>query len=131
MNKGDIIDFVRKNGGDDAPIILGLIQVESSFNERAFLMDHNGGSYGLMQLNVAAARQVGFEGKPADLFEGEVNLPLGIKYFAWIRNFLENHEIFDLDSAIAAYNEGVGNVLKRNPDPLYVERVMTAMKEFT
>jgi len=131
MTREEIISFVRANYGDDAPLLLGIIQTESSFRADAFLNDRNGGSYGLMQLDVPTARDRGYIGEGVGLFDSEKNITVGAAQVAWIRDFLAGHNIFDLESVIAAYNEGVGNVLKGRADPGYVNRVLTAMKEFT
>ena len=130
MTKNEIIAYVRGRAGTDAPLILGFIQTESSFRPGAFANDKNGGSYGLMQLNLVTAEDRGFKGTAPDLYDEVTNIGLGMAQVQWIRDTLAKHEIFELESVIAAYNEGVGAVLEGRPDPTYVNRVLTAMKDF-
>ena len=130
MTKDEIISFVRANYGTDAPLCLAIIHTESSFRSHAFAQDHNGGSYGLMQLNLVTAEDRGFKGTAPDLYDEKTNIEFGMKQIQWIRDTLARHEIFELEQVIAAYNEGVGNVLAGKTDPIYVNRVLTYMKEF-
>jgi soluble lytic murein transglycosylase-like protein len=127
MMPADALPLVTQlRGRFDAPLILGVIETESSFNERAFRNDRNGGSYGLMQLDVPTARDRGFTGAPADLYDPAVNIRLGVAQLAWIDAYLRARSMAGLSNTVAAYNEGVGNVVRGNPDPGYVHRVLSA-----
>jgi soluble lytic murein transglycosylase-like protein len=130
MTRDEIITYVRANAGADAALALGIISEESMFRADAFADDHNGGSYGLGQLNLATARDRGYTGDAAELFDPVRNILLTLAQIAWIRGYLGHHGIADTDSVIAAYNEGVGNVVKGIADPQYVTRVTGYMKEF-
>lgn len=130
MTKGEIVLYVRSKAGADAALVLGHIQTESAFRPNAFRNDKNGGSYGLGQLNLATAQDRGFTGCADGLYDPPTNLDLTIAQVEWIKNTLANHEIFDLEPRIAAYNMGCGAIERGGTDPIYVERVLTAMKEF-
>ena len=122
-----VADYVRANaGGLDPAFILGVVTHESSFNPRAFLMDRNGGSYGLMQLDLPTARDRGFTGTAEQLYDPATNLKLGIAQLVWISNYLAKLGRSSQQNIAAAYNEGVGNVAKGLPDPLYVQAVINA-----
>jgi soluble lytic murein transglycosylase-like protein len=127
MKPLDLLPTVRRYAGQwPVPLIMGFCEHESSFNERAFAIDRNGGSYGLMQLDVPTARDRGFTGQPTDLFDPATNLRYGVAQLDWIKGYLKRRGALGLQAVIAAYNEGVGNVLKGNPDPRYVADVMAA-----
>ncbi len=56
-----------------------IIRVESEYNPRA---RGGAGEYGLMQIMPPTARLLGFSGDFEDLFDPEVNIPLGVRYLA-------------------------------------------------
>jgi soluble lytic murein transglycosylase-like protein len=55
-----------------------VITIESRYNPAA----RNGPHYGLMQVNVATARSMGFAGEPAELLDPATNLRFGMAYLA-------------------------------------------------
>jgi soluble lytic murein transglycosylase-like protein len=124
--------LARANAGacDDLALVMGIMEQESGkhgargvlvgFDDRAFLPDRNGGSIGLMQLDLPTARQMGFKGDAAGLYACAANVALGARYLAWIKADLTRNCAYSLAANIAGYNEGVGNVLRGNPDPNYV-----------
>lgn len=59
-----------------------VIQRESDYRPAA----RNGPYYGLMQILPATARNMGFEGEPEELLDGETNLKWAVKYLrgAWL-----------------------------------------------
>lgn len=131
MKPIDALAIVNKWRGDfDAPLIMGFIETESAFNEKAFRQDRNGGSYGLMQLDIPTARDRGFQGHALDLYDPVINVEFGVKQLRWIKSFLAARSASGLQAMIAAYNEGVGNVLRGNPDPRYVASVMSARRQW-
>lgn len=131
IRASDLLPIIKKEAPDfDPALILGFVQAESSFDERAFRIDRNGGSYGLMQLDVPTARDRGFKGKPADLFDPATNIHYGVAQLRWIKKYLAQYSANGLTSMIAAYNEGVGRVVKGNPDPRYVAAVTAARDQW-
>lgn len=64
------------------PLVHKVIQRESDYRPAA----RNGPYYGLMQILPATARNMGFEGAPAELLDAETNLRWAVKYLrgAWI-----------------------------------------------
>jgi soluble lytic murein transglycosylase-like protein len=55
-----------------------IVTIESRYNAAA----RNGPHYGLMQINVATARSLGFAGEPSQLLEPATNLRFGMAYLA-------------------------------------------------
>ncbi len=124
MTRAEIVAMVIRDYRDhDVPLILAVIEIESSFSELAFLPDRNGGSYGLMQIDLPTARDRGYAGDGPGLFDPCINVKIGVAQLDWIAADLKRNSAFSVASVIAAYNEGVGNVLRGNPDPRYVARV--------
>jgi hypothetical protein len=135
MIPADVIAIVRPRRGQWALyFLLGIAEQESGrhdrrgalidFDERAFLMDHNGGSYGLFQLDLPTARDRGYTGDGNGLFDPATNTEFAVRQFDWIADRLKHASAYGPQNLIAAYNEGVGNVLRGNPDPRYVGLVM-------
>ncbi len=135
MKPADVLALVNRHAGAwPVPLVMAIAEQESGrhdrrgvlvdFNERAFLMDRNGGSYGLMQLDLPTARDRGYAGDGAGLYDPETNIRIGMLQFDWIADDLRRRGAFGLQNLIAAYNEGIGNVLRGNPDPRYVGLVM-------
>jgi hypothetical protein len=82
-------------------LIKAVIQAESSFNPKAV---SPAGAQGLMQLMPATARELGVE----DSFDPEQNIMGGTRY---LRDLLRRYD-GDLDSTLAAYNWGMGNLAR-------------------
>lgn len=144
MTRDQIISFVRLRAHDPA-FILAIIEQESDFNERAIANDRNGGSFGLMQLNIPTAIDMGISHmipnaqRSAEgirlavsqaLLDPEINLQIGMKYLDWIASFLKKRNAFTFEKQIAAYNAGVGNILKGALDTPYVNSVLKRYKKW-
>lgn len=127
LTKDEIVALVcQMVPATDQALMLGLIEHESSFKPYAFLMDSNGGSIGLTQMDVPTARDRGFSGSWYTLFDEPTSIIYGYAQIGWLRAFKVKGPPFTPDQVIASYNEGAGNVLKGIKDQKYVDTV----KEF-
>lgn len=120
-----IIAKASRRYGVDVGLIRAVIKAESNFNPTAV---SHAGARGLMQLMPATARSLGV----SDSFDPEQNVMAGTRF---LRDLLDRYN-GDLDSALAAYNWGPGNVDKR-PDRLpretrdYLVRVKQLYSSYT
>ena len=88
--------------GLDGALIYGQCSQESRFKPNAFLMDSNGGSYGLMQMSYPTAQSLGYTGDPDGLYDPATNVDLGCHFMA---NLLAKYG-GDESKALSAYNSG-------------------------
>jgi len=120
-----IIAKASKRYGIDGGLIKAVIKAESNFNPQAV---SHAGARGLMQLMPATARSLGV----SDSFDPEQNVMAGTRFLS---DMLSRYN-GDVDSALAAYNWGPGNVDKR-PDRLpretrdYLVRVKQLYSSYT
>jgi len=120
-----IISKASRKYGVDAGLIKAVIKAESDFNPQAV---SPAGARGLMQLMPATARSLGV----SDSFDPEQNVMGGTRF---LKDMLQRYN-GNVDSALAAYNWGPGNVDKR-PDHLpretrdYLARVKQLHASYT
>ena len=111
--------------GVEAGLIKAVIKAESGFNPNAV---SHAGAQGLMQLMPGTARSLGVN----DSFDPEQNVMGGTRF---LRDLLKRYN-GNLDSALAAYNWGPGNV-DRKPEQLpretrdYLVRVKQLYNSYT
>ena len=133
VTREDIVALARRlaaSQGEDASLVLALIEIESAFDPRALRPEPriNDASRGLMQLLLSTARDRGFDGPAESLFDPETNISLGIAQVQWIRVYLTQRRgrAPTIHELIGAYNAGVGNVMKGFVPLGYVQRFLAA-----
>ncbi|MBR4720931.1 MAG: lytic transglycosylase domain-containing protein [Clostridia bacterium] len=114
MQYADIIEKYADEYGLSKDLVSGVIYAESGFNEKA----HSGLARGLMQLTDETAfwvaGKLGIEYE-ADMAENpEINIKMGCYYLSYLMQKYENTE-----TALAAYNGGMGNVTRWLGDKNY------------
>ena len=106
---GRIIDEAARETDLDSTLIASIIEVESGGRADAV---SPAGAKGLMQLADSTAGDYGV----GDAFNPEENIKAGSRF---LKNLLDRYE--DLDTALAAYNAGPGNVDKYGGIPPFKE----------
>ncbi len=121
----EIIQAAREHGLD-TNLVEGVVVVESSGRADAFRFEPNfwtkylennpeykgeiprrvSSSYGLMQIMLPVARELGFKQQPEYLFVPTVNLYFGCKHLARLVKWAGA----DIPKALEAYNGGKGSV---------------------
>jgi len=114
-----IIAKASSRYGVDAGLIKAVIKAESDFNPNAV---SSAGARGLMQLMPGTARGLGV----SNSFDPEQNIMAGTRF---LRDLLDRYN-GNLDSTLAAYNWGPGNVDK-HPDrlPRETRNYLTRVKQ--
>lgn len=112
--------------GLDPADVLAFIAVESSFRPNAYRYEPHLGdaSYGLMQVLYGTARFVGYSGAPEGLYDPETNIRMGMRYVAYVRDYLRpriNREP-TWEEIASGYNGGPGRVVRGWRSVEYVEK---------
>lgn len=134
VNQGDIVSLARQiaaAGGQDPALVLAIIEVESSFNPRAYRAEPqiNDASRGLMQLLLSTARDRGYPGDEEGLFDPETNIRLGVMQLAWINGYLASRlgRPPQLREVLTGYNMGVGAAMRGKVALSYSNKVNNAL----
>ena len=120
-----VVARASRRYGVEVGLIKAVIKAESGFNPAAV---SHAGARGLMQLMPSTARSLGVN----DSFDPEQNVMAGTRF---LRDLLDRYN-GDVDSALAAYNWGPGNV-DRRPERLpretrdYLARVKQFYRSYT
>jgi len=132
-----IVEFVNETefgGWFSVNDVMAIIQIESSFypDAKRYEAKLNDASLGLMQILLSTARDRGFSGGPAGLFDPLTNVRLGMAQLKWSYDYLENRLGYPppVDMWIGSYNAGVGNALKQIWSPGYVQKWQNARAGF-
>ena len=115
---------------NDPALLMAFIDVESSFNAKAFLNDRNGGSYGLMQLDLVTAQDRGYKGDALGLYDPATNIKYGCAVLDWITSDLTKFGMYSVDNLAAAYNSGLSHVLGGGADAPYAAKIATALAKW-
>ena len=105
-------EYVEKYADEykiDKYMVYALIKAESNFNKNA---KSSSDAVGLMQIMentaIETANKMNLNVTEKDLYNPELNIQIGLKYFAdLVEKYDENYSL-----AIIAYNAGIGNVDK-------------------
>ena len=112
----DIVSEECQKYNMDKYMILSIIKAESNFKTDAVSAKN---AIGLMQLTIDTAKwcaeKAGLDNiTESDLYVPEINIKLGVYYFNYL---YERYD--DFNTALAAYNAGMGNVDKWLEDKQY------------
>lgn len=108
INYSEYVEKYATQYGVDKFLIYAIIKGESNFNPKS---ESSVGAYGLMQIMEETAKETAenvkynFENKDC-LYEPEINIMLGTKYFSELSKRYDNN----IHLALIAYNAGIGNV---------------------
>lgn len=122
----EIIVKASRQYGVDVALIKAVIKTESNFNTKAV---SHAGAQGLMQLMPGTARGLGV----TDSFDPGQNVMAGTRF---LKDMLRKYN-GNLDSALAAYNWGPGNVDRKGTSHLpqetrdYLVRVKSYYSQYT
>lgn len=104
----DYVEKYSEKYGVDKFLVYAIIKGESNFNPNS---ESSVGAYGLMQIMEETAKETAknveynFENKNC-LYEPEINIMLGTKYFSELLKRYNNN----IHLSLIAYNAGIGNV---------------------
>lgn len=102
MGLASIFIFAGILAGVDPALLSSVCYVESHHREDAYVaMDGATPSYGICQIKLATARDMGFVGKPDELMNPHTNALYAAKYLRW-----QYERYGSWDKAISSYNCG-------------------------
>ena len=109
LKYSEYVEKYSKEYDIDPYMVYAIIKAESNFNENAKSASN---AVGLMQIMEATAietaNKMNLDVTEEDLFDPELNINIGLKYFSNLVNkYNDNYYL-----AIIAYNAGIGNVDK-------------------
>ena len=109
-----VIDYCSDKYDLEEELLAGVIFAESKFEPQA----HSGKAAGLMQITEETAKwicgELGWEYAEELLYEPEASIKMGSFYLAYLIKQYKS-----VDTALAAYNAGMGNVTKWLKDKRY------------
>jgi len=122
VDRGEILGLIRRYCSHydlDADLVQAVMEVESDFEPRAVSTK---GAQGLMQIMPETQQDLGLQ----DPFDPEANIEAGVRYLKQMLNTFAS-----VETALAAYNAGPGNVKRYQGLPpfpetqRYVKRVLS------
>ena len=107
LKYSEYVEKYAKEYDIDKYMVYAIIKAESNFDENA---KSTSNAIGLMQIMettaIETANKMSIEVTEEDLFEPELNINIGLKYFTYLlKQYNNNYSL-----AIIAYNAGIGNV---------------------
>jgi soluble lytic murein transglycosylase-like protein len=120
----------KKYSFTDCRLLEALVKVESDYNARSYNPEKTG-SIGLMQIQCATAKWMGFK-DCKKLFKPSSNIYVGIKYLKFLKNL---HKIEDIKTWVASWNAGKPiickyyNKNKCKPGQFYNQRYVNKVME--
>lgn len=140
MVKSDILKIVAiyaKKYGVSAALIASIIQIESGFNQGAKNLTggdlERGGAWGLMQMTLKTAKNLGFMGDPKLLLIPSINIDYGTKLLAQIQRRVKKviRTESEIDrNIVSIYNSGKFFAKAPSSTLEYVARWSNAIKQY-
>jgi soluble lytic murein transglycosylase-like protein len=107
-----IVELRAHEAGIPTSLVRAVIRMESEWNQK---LTGSAGEIGLMQLRYETAREIGYRGTKAALYDAETNIRWGVKYLAGAYKlahgdlcqtslkYLAGHEVSKMSSAARSY----------------------------
>jgi soluble lytic murein transglycosylase-like protein len=120
MKLAEIVERYALAAGIPADLVRAVIRVESDWDVE--LTGHSG-EIGLMQIRPETARDIGFKGEDAELYDPETNIRWGVAYLASAYKLANG----DLCHTVLKYNAGTDVTKMTEAAAAYCGRVRTIM----
>lgn len=139
LDPAEVLAMVRQvnaetGGWFNEADVMAVIEVESSFNPSAYRFEPrlNDASIGLMQVLFSTAKDRGYTGGPAGLFDPLTNIRIGMAHLKWSFDTLSARmgEAPTDNQWIGSYNIGVGAVLRGRVPLVYVNKWKLARRKY-